>query len=82
MSSRYAIPAAASRANFTSCFVFRSSFFFRKKDKKSPPLRKRKKKKHQKIYEKKKYADMLIILCDRRYLEFVKIKIDKIKEML
>lgn len=40
-SSRYAIPPAASNANFTSCFVLRSSFFFLKNDKKSPPVGKK-----------------------------------------
>uniref|UniRef100_A0A0E9U7E3 Uncharacterized protein n=1 Tax=Anguilla anguilla TaxID=7936 RepID=A0A0E9U7E3_ANGAN len=31
------MPAAASNANLTSCFVFRSSFFFLRNDRKSPP---------------------------------------------
>lgn len=35
--SRYAMPAAASTAKRTSCFVFSSSFFFLRKDRKSPP---------------------------------------------
>lgn len=35
--SRYAMPAAASTAKRSSCFVFSSSFFFLRNDRKSPP---------------------------------------------
>lgn len=37
LDSKYAMPEAASTANFTNCLVFMSSFFFLKNDRKSPP---------------------------------------------